>query len=324
MEKFTKFLLLPFLLILFQSVSLKASHIRAGEIIAENVNSSPLSWKFTLIMFTDLSSDVRSTEVEFNFGDGSPSVVVPRNFFADLGNGTGENHFEVVHTFNSAIGARFVVSATEENRNACIINFDNSVNSPFHIETEIILDAAVGINATPRFTQIPVVNATLRQKWIFDNGGFDPDPDDSVSYEWTVPKLSKGTDVLNYTDPDDFSGGLTEDGTAPAFMDLNPVTGVITWDAPSIRGCFNIAFNIVEWKRNPFTNEYIRRSTVTRDMQIIVDDINNLRPLITAPMDTCVTAGEILRISAVAVDQNIPPDLLYLSASGEPFECIHW
>jgi hypothetical protein len=55
-------------------------------------------------------------------------------------------------------------------------------------------------------------------------------------------------------------------------------------------------------------------------MQIIVDDINNLRPLITAPMDTCVTAGEILRISAVAVDQNIPPDFLYLSASGEPFE----
>ncbi len=311
---------LSFLMMLISFTGMMASHIRAGEIIAENINSSPLSWQFTLILFTDLSSDVQSTEVEFDFGDGTPKVIVPRDFFFDFGNGTAENQYIVNHTFNSAIGARFQISATEENRNGCIINFDNSVNTPFHVSTEIVLDAAVGINSTPRFTQIPVVNANFGQKWIFDSGGFDPDQGDSVSYEWTVPRLSTDTDVLNYRDPDVVAGGLTEDGNAQAFLNLDPVTGVIVWDAPNLLGCFNIAFNIVEWKQNPFTGEYIKRSTVTRDMQIVVRDFNNLRPLITAPLDTCVVAGTTLRLTAIAEDQDDPPDFIYLSASGEPFE----
>lgn len=311
---------LPFLFAIIPISEIVASHIRAGEIIAENINNSPLSWQFTLILFTDLSSDVQSEAVDFDFGDGTPGVNVPRVSFLDLGNGTAENTYVVNHTFNSAIGARFVVSATEENRNACIINFDNSVNTPFHVSTEIILDAAVGINATPRFTQIPVVNADFGQRWVFDNGGFDPDVNDSVSYEWTIPKLSPGTNVLNYRDPDIVAGGLTEDGSAQAFIDLDPATGVLVWDAPNLLGCFNIAFNIVEWKQNPFTGEYLKRSVVTRDMQIIVRDFDNLRPLISAPADTCVVAGTTLRLIAVAVDQNTPPDFIYLSASGEPFE----
>jgi gliding motility-associated-like protein len=55
-------------------------------------------------------------------------------------------------------------------------------------------------------------------------------------------------------------------------------------------------------------------------MQIIVDDIPNLRPIINAPNDTCVIAGSALRIRATAFDQDDPPDFLYLSAFGEPFE----
>ncbi len=314
-----RYIAITFLLICLTGAKIFASHIRAGEIIAENINNSPLSWQFTLIMYTDLTSNVQSESVDFDFGDGSPLQNVPRATQVDLGNNTALNTYVVNHTFNSAIGARFTISATEENRNGCIINFENSINSTFHVQSEIILDAAVGINATPRFTQIPVVNANFGQTWVFDNGGFDPDPDDSVSYEWTVPKLSQNSDVLFYRDPDVVAGGLTEDGTAPAFIDLDPVTGVIVWDAPNLIGCFNIAFNIVEWKKNPFTGEYIRRSTVTRDMQIIVRQFDNLRPIITAPADTCVVAGTTLRLTAVGIDQNTPPDFIYLSASGEPF-----
>lgn len=314
-----KIALIIFTFLAITSISY-ASHIRAGEIIAENVNNDPLTWRFTLILYTDLTSAVQSDAVEFDFGDGTPSVTVPRDLFVNIGNQTGRNEYSAVHTFNSAIGATFVVSATEENRNGCIINFDNSVNSPFHVQSEIVLNSSIGINSTPRFTQIPVVNATIGQRWVFDNGGFDPDGVDSISYEWTVPKLSPGVDVLNYRDPVTTSGGLTEDGTAPAFITLDPVTGIIVWDAPAIRGCFNIAFKAIEWKQNPFTGQFFRYSSITRDMQIVVDDIFNLRPIVFPPADTCVIAGDQLRLLATARDPDNPPDFLYMDAFGEPFE----
>ncbi len=296
-----------------------STHIRAGEILAENINNSFLQWRFTVILYTDLSSPVVSRTVDLNFGDNSPTVTVNRSSFIDMGNGTMVNYFDTVHTFPSSTGITYCVSVTDENRNASVINFDNSVNTAFYVETKVNINASAGLNTSPRFTQIPVVNAANGQKWVFDNGGYDPDGD-SVSFEMSVPKMSGGVDVVNYRDPDVAAGGLTEDKTAPAYFELDPVTGVITWDAPNLNGFYNVAFKIIEWRRNPITNEYNQLGYVTRDMQIIVSGIPNRRPVIFVPEDTCVIGGDQLQFRVLGRDQDNPPDNVFLSASGEPFD----
>ena len=314
--------LLKGILTLFFSILLLDSygtHIRAGEILAENINNSFLQWRFTVILYTDLSSPVESRTVDINFGDNSPTKTIRRDSFIDIGNGIGVNYFDTVHTFPSGTGVTYCVSVVDENRNANVLNFDNSVNTAFYVETKVVIDQAAGLNSSPRFTQIPVVNAAFGQKWVFDNGGYDPDGD-SVSFEMSVPKMGGGFDVVNYRDPDVVAGGLTEDGTGPAFFQLDPVTGVMTWDAPNLNGLYNVAFKIIEWRKNPITGQFLQLGSVTRDMQIIVKGRANRRPLIFVPNDTCVIAGNRLEFRVIGVDQDSIPDQVILSASGEPFE----
>ncbi len=310
-----------FLILVFFLAGLKgyATHLRAGEILAENINNSFLQWRFTVILYTDNNSPVVSNNVDLNFGDNSPTVTVSRSSDQDLGNGTTINIYDTVHTFPSGVGVEYIVSVVDENRNAGVLNFDNSVNTAFYVQTKVFIDAAAGLNSSPRFTQIPVVNAANGQKWIFDNGGYDPDGD-SISYELTVPKMAGGGDVVNYRDPDVVAGGLNEAGTAPAFFEIDPATGVITWDAPNLNGFYNIAFRAIEWRKNIFTGDFEELGYVTRDMQIVVSGIPNRRPLITAPTPVCVVAGSSLEIRVLGVDQDAPPNNIFLSASGEPFE----
>jgi gliding motility-associated-like protein len=307
-----------FLFLIITATKGYGTHLRAGEILAENINNSFLQWRFRVILYTDLSSPVVSNSVDLDFGDGSPVIKVSRDSFLSLGNGTGVNFFDTVHTFNSAAGVEYLVGVVDENRNANVLNFDNSVNTAFYVQTKVVIDAAIGLNSSPRFTQIPVVNAANGQKWIFDNGGYDPDGD-SVSFAMSVPKMGGGVDVVNYRDPDVAAGGLTEDKSAPAFFELDPATGVITWDAPNLNGFYNIAFKIIEWRKNLVTGKYLQLGFVTRDMQIVVAGNANQRPLIFVPADTCVIAGGPLEIRVTARDQDSVPDKLFLSASGEPF-----
>ncbi len=307
------FFTLIFLLLILEA---NATHIRAGEILAENIDNSFLKWRFTVILYTDLNSTVKSERIDIDFGDNSPVRTISLDSSIEIGD-VGISWFDTVHTFPSGTGISYIVSVTDENRNAGVLNFDNSVNTAFYVQSEVYIDAAAGLNASPRFTQIPVVNAANGQKWILDNGGYDPDGD-SVSYEMSVPKMGGGFDVVNYRDPDVAAGGFTEDGTAPAYFVLDPVTGVITWDAPNLNGLYNVAFRIIEWRKNPFSGQYFQLGYVTRDMQIIVAGNANKRPRITVPQDTCIVAGNRLEFRVLGTDPD--SNQVILSASGEPFD----
>jgi gliding motility-associated-like protein len=73
-----------------------------------------------------------------------------------------------------------------------------------------------------------------------------------------------------------------------------------------------MAFIIEEWRQGN------RIGYVTRDMQVEVLACSNNPPVILAPTDTCVTAGDTLRFEVKSYDPEDNP--LTLSASGGPFE----
>jgi hypothetical protein len=61
-------------LFLMATVRVYATHIRAGEIIAELLDCQSNTYRFTLIGYTDTGSTVLFGGGEMKFGDGSPPI----------------------------------------------------------------------------------------------------------------------------------------------------------------------------------------------------------------------------------------------------------
>jgi hypothetical protein len=288
------------------------THLRAGEIIVERVSCNSLTFKITVTVFTNtLNTNVLfgGTDDYLDFGDGSdpdgdgiPGILVPetqniqRN---DLGEGVATASFTVFHTFPGY--QQYIVSYSEPNRNAGVQNMDASVTTRFYIETKIIVDPYLGCNNTPQLLVPPIDKACTGVAWFHNPGAYDPDGD-SLSYEMVTPFRDKGTPVNNYKLPNDTKfGGTSETGGAPTFS-INPIDGTITWDSPGLKGEYNIAFHIIEWRF--VLGEWRQMGYVRRDMQIIVDECDNERPDLEIPEDVCVVAGTTLEATIYGTDPD--------------------
>jgi len=316
-----------FILALFMmgAVHSYATHIRAGEIIAELLDCTSNTYRFTLIGYTDTGSTVLFGAGEMNFGDGSPPITFTPgspDYFEDLGDEVALNIFYTIHTFPGP--GTYTVNYREHNRNASIANMDNSVNTPFYIETQIVVDPFFGCNNTPVLLNPPLDRACVGKAFFHNGGGWDIDGD-SLSYEIVVNKQAENTPVVNYQLPNVYDiatvpGVTNEEGTGPPTYTLDPITGDLEWDAPGTEDEYNIAFIVKEWRFFPDLKEWIQMGYVTRDMQIIVEECDNERPELEIPPDTCVEAGTLLNEIIWATD----PDghSITISSFGGPYELL--
>ncbi|MBO0953370.1 gliding motility-associated C-terminal domain-containing protein, partial [Fibrella sp. HMF5405] len=97
---------------------------------------------------------------------------------------------------------------------------------------------------------------------------------------------------------DVISPGRTEAGTSPASFSVNAKTGDVCWDAPMEAGQYNYAFIIQEWRNGVLIGE------ITRDVQVIVIDATNKRPLIDPIADVCAEAGTLVTQNIRVVDPD--------------------
>lgn len=311
------------LLFLMASVKVYATHIRAGEIIAELIDCQSNRYRFTLIGYTDTGSSVLFGAGDMKFGDGSPPIgFTPGSpdFFQDLGDEVALNIFYAEHTFPGP--GTYTVSYREFNRNASVANMDNSVNTPFYIETQIVVDPFFGCNNTPVLLNPPLDRACVGKAFFHNGGGWDFDGD-SLSYHIVVNKQDVDLPVVNYRLPNVYDietvpGVTNEAGTGPPTYTLDPVSGDLIWDAPGTEDEYNIAFIVKEWRYFPDLNEWFQMGYVTRDMQIIVQDCDNERPELTIPEDTCIEAGTLLQEVIRADDPD--NDRITISSFGGPYE----
>ncbi|RYF72970.1 MAG: gliding motility-associated C-terminal domain-containing protein, partial [Cytophagaceae bacterium] len=105
-----------------------------------------------------------------------------------------------------------------------------------------------------------------------------------------VPQYQLPSDVI--------SPGRTEAGTSPASFSVNSRTGDVCWDAPMEAGQYNYAFIIQEWRNGVLIGE------ITRDVQVIVIDATNKRPLIDPIADICAEAGTLVTQNIRVVDPD--------------------
>lgn len=317
--KYLRLILLTSTLLFNQIYQARATHIRAGEITAELISCQNLSYKFKLIGYTDLTSDVKFGGGVMDFGDGSTQEFEAGNpdYFQDLGDEIALNIFYAEHTFPGP--GVYKISYREFNRNPNIVNMDNSVQTPFYIETLIVIDPFLGCNNTPELLNPPIDVGCIGVTFLHNAGAVDVDGD-SLSYEFTIPKQEVDIPVVNYKFPDihdiEAYDAKNEDKTGPASLSLDEHSGDVIWDAPGGEGEYNIAFRIVEWRKIEGT--WYKLGFVTRDMQIIVNDCNNDPPEIEPPPDTCVVAGELLQQEITATDPDNDP--IILSSFGSVYE----
>lgn len=303
-----------FIFIGFLPAYVHATHIRAGEITARQLDGNILSYEFTLTVYTDQASQVENLSNTLFFGDGTfqDSNRLERKA---IGSNTWVNIYKFRHTYSST--GSYVVYHFQRNRNTTISNISNPDDNTFYVETEIFIDGFLGANSTPVLLNPPIDVGDANQKFIHNPTAYDPDGD-SLSYELVTPKQffesdNVVIDVDDYRFPIEF-GGQTEDQSGPTTFSLDPVTGNMVWNSPPLPGEYNVAFKIIEWRGG------IEIGYVVRDMQIQIRNTLNRRPLITPPPDLCMVAGDsIIDLPISATDADLG-DLITLEMIGEPFE----
>jgi gliding motility-associated-like protein len=308
-------------LLLFTSVSLWATHNRAGEIAVEVVGdcTSSLTVKATISTYTKASSfSVDRDTLELCWGDGTCIMVGRVNGPGSppqgelLENDTKKNIYIGYHTYTAR--GQYTISMLDPNRNSGVlnVNYPNSDQITFFIQTVYTMPNpnTIGCNQTPILSQPPVDVGCVGQKFTHNPNAYDPDPNDSIAYRLTVPLQDIGLDVPNYEFPNQIMPGVNNNIT------IDEATGDIVWDAPQQAGEYNIAMFIISYRNG------VAIDTVLRDMQIrIFDQCDNAPPVVETPFDEiCVIAGELVEFQVVAAAPLFETDQkVRLTALGAPF-----
>lgn len=282
----------------------QATHIRAGDITAKRdttANPNPRRFFFTMIMYTDRASSAEDPVVLIRNGDGTTQeverlAVIPIGEPADL---VDKEVFRWEYTYGA--DGSYVVSWNGQNRNNDIKNIaPPSQDINFYIETIVNINALRGFNSTPVLRVAPIDKAAVGRIFVHNPGATDADGD-SLAFKLRVPQRvevpgGRISDVPGYTLPSRTFACTTANGTATSYLTLNVVTGQLEWNAPCMKGEYNVAFVVEEWRITVQPNGRrvaAKLSEVVRDMQIIVKDNPN-RPPVLQPKDTCVVAGTTL------------------------------
>ncbi|MCB9286804.1 MAG: T9SS type A sorting domain-containing protein [Lewinellaceae bacterium] len=283
------------------SLSLHATHNRSGEIEYRQVG--PKELEASVITYTRASSLPADRDtVTICWGDGICERIARVNG-PDL-NGNGVPDGEIIapnvkmniytYTHQYEEGGAYVLTMTDPNRNGGIlnINFPNSDQVKFHIESSVILSENDPMNNhSPVLQEPPVGIGIVGEPFIHVPNAFDID-DDSVAYALAVPLQERGVEVPNYVWPDMVGAGPDNQ------LSIDPETGVLVWDAPQRAGEYNIAMEIRSYRNGELVD------VVFRDMQILIDDAEHLLPTITLTETEegiiDVAVGDTVRVDVTA------------------------
>lgn len=285
--------LLLSILFLLTALSSWATHNRAGEISYEQIG--PNQFKITLVTYTRIESDADRPFIEINWGDGNLDSLDRETGYPEVvDDDIHKNVYIGIHTFPGP--GNYTISLEDPNRNEGVSNIPNSINVPFYIESNILINPFLGNNHSPVLLNPPIDDACIESPYIHNPSAFDADGD-SLVYKLVDPKGEDGEVIDGYFSPSDVS--------------INSQTGTMTWVNPDTEGEFNFAI-LVEEYRNGFLI-----GSLVRDMQITVSKCSNHPPVIQPFQNICIEAGEIINLEIKATDPD-SADVITLTASGGP------
>jgi len=244
-----------------------ATHNRAGEITYRQVGGKN-TYEATLITYTDTRSKSADRPViTLDWGDGTNSSIT-RQSQITLPNYIWKNTYVDTHVY--AGPGQYAISFEDPNRVASVINMTGSLNTPFFIESLLIIDPLQGFDQSPVLLNPPIDNACDLQIYNENPDAHDQDGD-SLAYSLIPPKQAHNVDVSGYYTPQGFV--------------LDKHTGQITWTTPKEIGIYNVAILIKEYRFGKMIGYIIR------DMQINVLACPPIIAVISPLQDICIEAG---------------------------------
>jgi len=280
-----KYFLLSIFSLLFVG-SAFSTHQRAGEITFRH--KTGLTYEITILTYTFSLSPADRPKLTINWGDGTASEI-GRVEMIDLPDDIRRNVYIGEHTFNG--NGEYLLSVEDPNRNYGILNIPNSVNTPFFIQTLLVINPFFAPNNSPQLLLPPIDNGCTNFPYLHNPGAFDAEGD-SLSYKLVACRGAGGQVVPGYALPNQVGNNIG------SVITLDVYNGDFLWESPKQQGEYNIAILIEEWRQG------IRIGYIIRDMQIIIMACNNNPPIIDPIPDTCVIAGEVVRFMVVANDPD--------------------
>jgi hypothetical protein len=319
-----QFVLFYILIFFSNTFILNATHLRGGYIHAEITSSASLTYQVNLVLLTDMGSSVVGGGGEIDFGDGTVMTDLDvQDQIIDSERQLGINRVVIEHTYQGP--GSYTISYSERGRNAGVMNISNSVDTPFYIETTILIDPFLGSNSNPNILNPSFTNWFTGTSGHFNLAALDPDGD-SLSYRLGIPRQSKDKTVVEYTKPDnaifygtEYSTGNEEKNDIPKF-ELDPISGDLIWDAPSAEGEYTALVIVDEWRW--VHGERYKIGTASFDIQMIVEEDEVLKPTIVFPENQCYQENSIVE-ELFQVDGHTPVKVnLHTDAEGAKIDNI--
>ncbi len=227
----------------------EATHVKGGYIRAAQTSASNREFAIQLVGYTDTGSAVAFGGGEIDFGDGRLARVDEEALSRetiDLGNGVAKHIYTIAHSYQAP--GTYLISYSENYRNAGIHNLSNPVQTAFYVETTVLVDPLVGFNSTPTLVADPGTYAKAGERFYNSLACYD-EQGDSLVYSFAVPLEAHATHTAGFKWPND-AGFYTGPGDVanPAFS-MDKLSGQFTLDAPHLEGEFVLAYRILEYRK---------------------------------------------------------------------------
>ena len=306
-----------FYLLLLSAFSAQATHNVGGEISFRQTGI--LTLEGTIITYTNANALPADRDyLTICWGDGQCESIARVNGPDANGNGipdgeiisqgTKMNVYQQLHTYNES--GTYTLSMTDPNRIGSILNlnFPNSDQVAFHVETRVTLSSNFENNRSPVLLEPVVGMGAVGQPFYHIPNAYDPDGD-SLTYELMIPMEGLDTDVPNYVWPD----MIPLPDPISNSLSINPVTGLITWDAPQKAGLYTLAVKVTSFRDGEV------QDVIIRDMLITITE-GLQAPNITASEQSQdiidVQVGDIILLDVFAMSTDADLSLTLTASSG--------
>ena len=194
-----------------------ATHNRAGEITYTHVQG--LTYEVVITTYTKSSALADRPWLYLTWGDESTDVLDSLEREQPIVNLPGDiqrNTYRGTHTYGGP--GIYPITVEDPNRNEGVLNMTGSVDTPFAIQSLLIIDPQAGHNNSVQLLNPATENACLNQLWIHNPAAYDPDGD-VLTYSLVPSRGFGGEFIPTYVYPDELS---PEDDVFA--IDASPVT----------------------------------------------------------------------------------------------------
>ncbi len=278
-------ILLVIMGLLGRSLHLEATHLRAADMVINHLGGNEYEIILTAYAVNGSDPSLMDTQT-FTYLNSDETTVVGSPVPEVL----DQNTIKYTYRFTETLPANtnIVVQFRGDNRNAGIVNIQNSVNESIYIESFFFKNNNTAGNHSPILTVPPIDRGVVGQVYTHNPGAYDIDGD-SLVFEKVTPMSGPGTTINGYSELDDFPG---------VTYTVDPITGDVVWDAPPEPGEYNIAIMVSEYR------DGARIGFVVRDMQILIENNDNTPPVVQIHEPLCGVAGSTITDTVFAFDTD--------------------